>query len=226
VTYLSINRNRSRQIYRNVASFVSNSGGKLNMKNTKNLTYLALFIAIEALMVMVPFLGFIPIGPLNATTLHIPVIIAAIVLGRKEGCITGLVFGLFSMLKATMNPSVVSFVFSPFISGNILSAVIAIFPRVMIGFVAATIYNLLKEKNDVTAMAVSSFFGAFTNTILVLGGIYVFFGVAYAKAMGTSFSALLPAFMTVVTTQSLLEAVVGTVIAVAVSKALLKVKRG
>jgi uncharacterized membrane protein len=96
----------------------------------------------------------------------------------------------------------------------------------MIGFVAATIYNLLKEKNDVTAMAVSSFFGAFTNTILVLGGIYVFFGVAYAKAMGTSFSALLPAFMTVVTTQSLLEAVVGTVIAVAVSKALLKVKRG
>ena len=57
------------------------------MKKTKSLTYLALFMAIEAVLVMVPFLGFIPIGPLRATTLHIPVIIAAIVLGTKEGCL-------------------------------------------------------------------------------------------------------------------------------------------
>ena len=53
----------------------------MNNKKTKNLTLLALFIAIEAVMVMVPFLGFIPIGPLRATLLHVPVIIAAIVLG-------------------------------------------------------------------------------------------------------------------------------------------------
>ena len=41
----------------------------MNNKKTKNLTLLALFIAIEAVMVMVPFLGFIPIGPLRATLL-------------------------------------------------------------------------------------------------------------------------------------------------------------
>ena len=58
----------------------------MNNKKTKNLTLLALFIAIEAVMVMVPFLGFIPIGPLRATFLHVPVIIAAIVLGTKQGC--------------------------------------------------------------------------------------------------------------------------------------------
>ena len=56
----------------------------MNHKKTKNLTLLALFIAIEAVMVMVPFLGFIPIGPLRATLLHVPVIIAAIVLGTKH----------------------------------------------------------------------------------------------------------------------------------------------
>ncbi len=196
------------------------------MKKTKSLTYLALFMAIEAVLVMVPFLGFIPIGPLRATTLHIPVIIAAIVLGTKEGCLVGLIFGLFSLFNNTINPTVTSFAFSPFISGNVLSAVIAIVPRVLIGFVSGEVYRLMKNRFPTAGMFVSSFLGALTNTALVLGGIYLLFGQAYAKALGRSFASLAPYFISVISTQSLLEAVVGAIIAVAVSKALLKVKRG
>lgn len=196
------------------------------MKKTKSLTYLALFMAIEAVLVMVPFLGFIPIGPLRATTLHIPVIIAAIVLGTKEGCLVGLIFGLFSLFNNTINPTVTSFAFSPFISGNILSALIAIVPRVLIGFVSGEVYRLMKNHFPTAGMFVSSFLGALTNTALVLGGIYLLFGQAYAKALGRSFASLAPYFISVMSTQSLLEAVVGAIIAVAVSKALLKVKRG
>lgn len=196
------------------------------MKKTKSLTYLALFMAIEAVLVMVPFLGFIPIGPLRATTLHIPVIIAAIVLGTKEGCLVGLIFGLFSLFNNTINPTVTSFAFSPFISGNILSALIAIMPRVLIGFVSGEVYRLMKNRFPTAGMFVSSFLGALTNTALVLGGIYLLFGQAYAKALGRSFASLAPYFISVMSTQSLLEAVVGAIIAVAVSKALLKVKRG
>jgi uncharacterized membrane protein len=199
---------------------------KFYMKKTKSLTYLALFMAIEAVLVMVPFLGFIPIGPLRATTLHIPVIIAAIVLGTKEGCLVGLIFGLFSLFNNTINPTVTSFAFSPFISGNILSAVIAIVPRVLIGFVSGEVYRLMKNRFPTAGMFVSSFLGALTNTALVLGGIYLLFGQAYAKALGRSFASLAPYFISVISTQSLLEAVVGAIIAVAVSKALLKVKRG
>jgi len=197
---------------------------KMNNK-TQNLTYLAFFIALEALMMLVPFLGFIPIGPLRATTLHIPVIIAGIVLGPTDGCIVGLVFGLLSMFNNTVNPTVTSFVFSPFISGNILSAVIAIVPRVMIGFVSGHLYQLLKDRFDTIAMSVSAFLGALTNTVLVLGGIYLLFGSSYANALGRSFESLLPYFIGIITTQSLLEAVVGMVIAVAVSKALLHLKK-
>ncbi len=197
----------------------------MNKTKTQNLTYLALFMAIEVVMIMVPFLGFIPIGPLRATTLHIPVIIAAIVLGRKQGCYVGLVFGLCSLVMNTVQPTATSFVFSPFISGNLLSAVVAIVPRVMIGFVAGSIYDLLKNKNDLLAMGAGSFLGALTNTVLVLGGIFVLFGSQYANAIGKSYNALMPYFMTIVTTQSLLEAVVGSIIAVAVSKAVLKVKK-
>lgn len=195
------------------------------MKKTQNLTYLAFFMALEALMVLVPFLGFIPIGPLRATTLHIPVIIAAIVLGRKEGCLVGLMFGLLSLINNTINPTVTSFVFSPFISGNILSACVAIIPRVMIGFVAATIYSFLKERSQNIAIMAGSFCGALTNTILVLGGIYLLFGSTYANAIGKSYEALLPYFIGIIGSQSILEAVVGTIICTAVIKALLSIKK-
>ena len=96
-------------------------------KKTKDLIFYAMFIAIEMLLVFIPFLGYIPIGPLRATTLHIPVIIAGIILGKKGGMIIGLVFGLSSLFYNTISPTVTSFVFSPFISGSILSAIVAIF---------------------------------------------------------------------------------------------------
>ena len=71
-------------------------------------------------------LGFIPIGPMKATTMHIPVILAGILLGIKGGAITGLVFGISSVVNATINPTILSFVFTPFYSlgeyhGNFMS---------------------------------------------------------------------------------------------------------
>ena len=176
---------------------------------------------------MVPFLGFIPIGPLRATLLHVPVIIAAIVLGTKQGCLIGLVFGLSSLLMNTMQPTVTSFVFSPFISGSVLSAVIAIVPRVMIGFVSGSIYQLIKNKQQTIAIAVAAFLGALTNTVLVLGGIWALFGTSYAKAIGQDASKLGSYFLAVSSTQSLLEAFVGVVIVVIVTKPLFALmKRG
>ena len=81
-------------------------------------------------------------------------LLQTIVLGTKQGCLIGLVFGLSSLLMNTMRPTVTSFVFSPFISGSVLSAVIAIVPRVMIGFVSGSICQLLKDKQQTIATAV------------------------------------------------------------------------
>lgn len=196
----------------------------MNKQKTKNLAFMSLFIAIEILMVMVPFLGFIPIGPLRATTLHIPVIIAGIVLGKKQGAGIGLVFGLSSLIINTIQPTLTSFVFSPFISQSLMSAVIAIVPRVLIGYVAGLTYEKVKEKNEFLAMSIGSFFGAMTNTILVLGGIYFIFGSEYASALGKDFHELFPYLIGIITTSGLLEAIVGTIIAVMVSRILVKLK--
>lgn len=192
-------------------------------KKTKILVLYAMFIAIEMLLVFIPFLGYIPIGPLRATTLHIPVIIAGIILGKKGGSLIGLVFGLSSLFYNTINPTVTSFVFSPFISGNILSAVVAVLPRVLIGFIAGFIFEqvLKHDWNKYLGMIISSLAGALTNTILVLSGIYLIFGHSYAQAIGQDFNVLMAYLIGIVTSSGLLEAIVGTIIVIFVCQPLL-----
>ena len=48
-------------------------------------------------------LGYIPLGVITPTTVHIPVIIAGIILGWKKGAFAGFVFGLTSFLKASLD---------------------------------------------------------------------------------------------------------------------------
>ena len=194
----------------------------MNKKKTKNLVLLSLFIAIEVVMSNVPFLGFIPIGVLKATTLHIPVIIAGIVIGKKQGAFVGLVFGLCSIFSNTIAPTVSSFIFSPFISGSFFSAVIAIVPRVLIGYIAGSIYEIMKGKLKTLGIIAGSFIGSLTNTILVLAGIYFIFGIEYAKMLNMDLSTLLPYMLGIIATQGLVEAILGTIISFISSNVLLK----
>ena len=69
--------------------------------STFELVLTAFFLGILILLASVPFLGFIPLGPINATTMHIPVIIASIVLGPRIGGFLGGAFGIISMVRST-----------------------------------------------------------------------------------------------------------------------------
>ena len=69
-----------------------------NNSKTYELVLTALFVAIIVVMASTP-LGFIPLVVINATTLHIPVIIGSIFLGPKKGGFLGGVFGLTSFIK-------------------------------------------------------------------------------------------------------------------------------
>ena len=159
---------------------------------------------------------------LRATTLHIPVIICSIALGKKQGALVGLVFGFMSLIINTISPTVTSFVFSPFISGSVLSLAIAIIPRVCIGYVSGWLYEKLSNQKNFSIIF-SAFIGSLTNTILVLMGIYVLFGDSYANALHQSFEKLLPYFLTIMATNGILEAMVGSIISYIVLKPLLKI---
>lgn len=147
-------------------------------RKTIRLTQLALLAAIEVILTFTP-LGFIPLPAFSVTTLHVPVIIGAILLGPLDGGILGAVMGVCSITKATIAPSSpLSYLVSPFSSGNPLGSLItALGARIMIGVVAGYVYEFLRKKEVPTSLsvAVSAICGTITNTILFLGGMMIFF---------------------------------------------------
>lgn len=185
----------------------------------KNLVLLALFMAIVVVMANVPFLGYIPLGFMNATTIHIPVIIGACILGGKSGMALGFVFGLTSLINNTLKPLITSFVFTPFysldprFSGSFKSILICFVPRILIGVVAWAVFMLAKKFVKLPlACALAGLLGSMTNTVLVMGGIYFLFGESYAAAKGLGFEALFGVIMSVVCANGVVEALVAALL--------------
>ena len=189
---------------------------------------IALLAAIMIVMAFTP-LGYIPLPFMNATTMHIPVIVGACLLGPKASGVLGGLFGITSVVKATIQPNITSFVFTPFysfspeFSGNWMSLIVAILPRILIGVVAGLVFQGLVKliRNQTVSLAVAGVLGAMTNTIGVMGLIYLLFGEQYAAAGGTDPSLLLGVILGVVCTNGIVEAIIAGVLTAAVCKALL-----
>lgn len=202
------------------------------MKNnkTKRMVLVAFFIAIEIVLAMTP-LGYIPVGPIRATTIHIPVIIASLVLGYKEGAVIGLVFGLTSLFNNTFNPTALSFVFSPFVeiggfNGNFASLIIVLAPRVLLGITPYFFLKLFNKINTNISLFVSSILSTLIHTFLVLGLIVIFFGPQFADLRGTDMSGVITFIIGIITTNGIVEAIVAGVACTAVFNALSHVYTG
>lgn len=204
------------------------------MKNTKNFTLTAMFLAIMILLAVTP-LGFIPIGPINATTMHIPVIVASIILGPRLGAFLGGTFGLISLIRSTFIPTPLSFVFSPFIpvigtdQGSWKALIVALIPRILIGVVPYFVYKgiqrLTKNKVSPLSLFLAGIAGSLTNTILVMNLIYFLFQQDYAQVLGTNINAVYSAVLAVIFTSGVPEAIVAGLVTVAVSTVLLRMIR-
>ena len=164
-------------------------------------------------------LGFIPIPPVKATIMHIPVIIGAIVEGPIVGALVGLVFGLFSMYQNFTAPGPASFIF--------WNPIIALFPRILIGIVAYYVYTIIKKKikNQSVSIAVASICATLINTIGVLGLTYIFYLEKYSAILGINPKTAGVAIATIGATNGIPEAVVSAVISVPVIIAMLKIKK-
>lgn len=166
---------------------------KKSSSKTLGLVQVSLIGAIIVLMAALPVLGYIPLGFMNATIIHVPVIIASIVLGPKKGAVLGFIFGLTSLVRSTTTPNLTSFVFSPFyqageIGGSPLSLIVCFVPRILVGVTPYYVYKgmtkLFKGKRgtDAVSVIIAGIAGSLTNTLLVMNFIYMFFGKSYAAA--------------------------------------------
>ena len=134
------------------------------------MTGTALMIALELVLGSTP-LGRITMPFLTATTMHIPVIIATLVLGLESGVIVGLTFGLHSLIS---NLTGVSF-FAPFF----INPLVSVLPRVLFPvavFVIAAVIKRFTAKIDphhIAAYVLASALGTALHTAMVMFMIYL-----------------------------------------------------
>lgn len=206
------------------------------MKNistkTVDMVQVALFAALIIIMSATP-LGYIPLGFMRATIIHIPVILGSIILGPKLGAVLGVIFGLTSFVNNTMNPVLTSFVFTPFYSigefeGGIGSIIICFLPRILVGvfpyFVYKALYKVLKKnkKGQAISLGAAGVVGSLTNTVLVMGLIVVFFKDSYAAAKGVSSDAVYGMIASVIGINGIPEAIVAAIIVAFIGRIFVK----
>ena len=203
---------------------------KTRKRDTRWLVLLALFVAIE-IFLNVTGIGLIPLPLIKASTLHIPVIIGAVLMGPLAGGVLGGVFGLCSIWSNSTAPGLLSFAFSPFLATSAAGAVktiwIAFGCRVLIGVVAGWLWITLKKLrvNDLAALPVVGVAGALTNTGLVMTSIYLLLSPEFAAAKNIAMEAVMGAVMAIVAANGVPEAIAAAVLVTAIGKALLQVNR-
>ena len=201
---------------------------KTRKRDTRWLVLLALFVAIE-IFLNVTGIGLIPLPLIKASTLHIPVIIGAVLMGPLAGGVLGGVFGLCSIWSNSTAPGLLSFAFSPFLATSAAGAVktiwIAFGCRVLIGVVAGWLWIALKKLrvNDLAALPVVGVAGALTNTGLVMTSIYLLLSPEFAAAKNIAMEAVLGGVMAIVAANGVPEAIAAAVLVTAIGKALLHV---
>ena len=204
---------------------------KAKKHDTRWMVSVALMAAIVIVLANTP-LGMIQLPIIKATTVHIPVILGAILLGPGAGAILGAVFGICSLVSNTMAPTLLSFAFSPFLSttgipGALKAIWISVGCRILIGVVAGWLWVLFTKikLNQFIALPIVGFVGSMVNTVTVMGSIYFLFAQQYAEAKEVALTAVFGMVMGTVTASGIPEAIAAAILVLALGKVLVVVFR-
>lgn len=204
---------------------------KTKKHDTRWMVSVALMVAIVIVLANTP-LGMIQLPIIKATTVHIPVILGAILLGPGAGAILGAVFGICSLVSNTMAPTLLSFAFSPFLSttgipGALKAIWISVGCRILIGVVAGWLWVLFTKikLNQFIALPIVGFVGSMVNTVTVMGSIYFLFAQQYAEAKEVALTAVFGLVMGTVTASGIPEAIAAAILVLALGKVLVVVFR-
>lgn len=204
---------------------------KTKKHDTRWMVSVALMAAIVIVLANTP-LGMIQLPIIKATTVHIPVILGAILLGPGAGAILGAVFGICSLVSNTMAPTLLSFAFSPFLSttgipGALKAIWISVGCRILIGVAAGWLWVLFTKikLNQFIALPIVGFVGSMVNTVTVMGSIYFLFAQQYAEAKEVALTAVFGLVMGTVTASGVPEAIAAAILVLALGKVLVVVFR-
>lgn len=201
---------------------------KTKKTDTRRMAMLAMLCAVLLVMGMTG-IGFIPLPVIKATTMHIPVILGAVLLGPAAGGILGGLFGLCSIWANTTSPGLLAFAFSPFMSNDGLVGVlkslwIALGCRILLGILAGWLWKAFRGllKKDVMALPVTAAVATLCHTMLVMGSIYLLLAQQYAQAKNVALSAVFGLILTTITASGIPEAIAAAILVTVIGKALLR----
>lgn len=200
---------------------------KRNVMDTRYMAMLAMFCGVLLVMGMTG-IGFIPLPVIKATTMHIPVILGAVLLGPKAGGILGAVFGMCSIWANTTSPGLLSFAFSPFMTTEGLSGVakslwIALGCRILFGLIAGWLWKVFGKllKSDYISLPLTAATATICHTLLVMGSIYLLLAQQYAEAKNVAISAVFGLIMGTITASGIPEAIIAAILVTVIGRTLL-----
>ncbi|MDO4940884.1 MAG: ECF transporter S component [Erysipelotrichaceae bacterium] len=183
---------------------------------TKELTSLAMLLAITILLGIIPNIGIIQIGLVSLTILHIPVIVAGLMFGIKGASITGLVFGLTSLYVASTRA-----VFP--IDLLFVNPLISVLPRLLFGFITGIICEKLVKKENIITYGIVGFSCSVIHTMLVYIALYIWGQKTLNIDIGVlSFFKYIVGAISI---NSIIEAIVAGVISALLMKGIKRLKR-
>ncbi|HAM79057.1 MAG TPA: hypothetical protein DCP61_07755 [Treponema sp.] len=147
-------------------------------KTNRSINYkIALTGVFGALSVVLSFtpLGYIQIGLLAITIMHIPVILAVILAGLVPGVSVGLIFGLSSLIRAAQTGS--PFFINPFCS---------VLPRMLFPVAVWAICKLLNKLpgfSKVISGSIAAAVGTLCHTLIVMAALYIFYAEPLLQGM-------------------------------------------
>lgn len=150
------------------------SNKNMNVASVLNLTLTAIFLAIIIVMSFTP-IGYLKVLTVEISLLAIPVAMGAALLGVGGGALLGLAFGVTSFIQCFGMSA-----FGTALMGisPVLTAILCIAPRILVGVSSALVYKVLKKKNvQLNVSSLLSFLtAAVVNTVLFVGLFIAFFG--------------------------------------------------
>ncbi len=161
----------------------------------------ALFSALIVVMTFTPYLGYISVGPIEITTLHIIAIFGALVLGPKQGAVVGGVWGLTCIIRA------VQMGFAPFVN-----PLVSLVPRVLVAVVAGLVFKGLSKTKcpKAVSLAIATLAGTLTNTVLVISALQLFGG--FESLLGAAAAAIETIILTLIGTNGVIELVSAVIV--------------
>jgi uncharacterized membrane protein len=181
--------------------------------NTRQIAVIGMLSSISIVLGITGY-GFIPLPIAKATIMHIPVIIGAILEGPVVGGMVGLIFGLFSIFQNMSNPNLLSFAF--------MNPLVSVLPRILIAITAYYCYKLAAGKSKALGIGLGAAVGSLTNTVGVLGMIYLLYAARYAEVKGIAANTAGKVIFGIALGNGLPEAVVAAVITIPVVMAIMK----